>query len=82
MSDHSSSAEAPWPAVMDVPSGDCALMPEALTPDDPVAFRSVFLGIHIDAITGREALPGSPRGRGGVGRTARTRDTRRRNTSS
>lgn len=57
-----------------------ALMPEALTADDPVAFRSVFLGIHIDAITGREALPGSDRGRprGSVGRTARTRDTRRR----
>ena len=61
-----------------------ALMPEALTADDPVAFRSVFLGIHINAITGREARPASARGRTGgrVGLSPRNRDTRKRNTSS
>lgn len=60
-----------------------ALMPEALTAEDPVAFRSVFLGIHIDAITGREARPGSARGSAGgsSGRTAGTSGARRRNTS-
>ena len=60
-----------------------ALMPEALTADDPVAFRSVFLGIHIDAIAGREALPGSARGslRGSGARAAGASDTRGRNNS-
>lgn len=39
------------------------LLPATLTIDDPVAFRSVFLGIHIDRITGRQAQGSSPRGR-------------------
>ena len=52
-----------------------ALMPEALTVEDPVAFRSVSLGIHIDAISGREARPGSARrGRPGGSGTGRTRN--------
>lgn len=31
------------------------VMPEALTAEDPVAFRTVILGVHIDSISGREA---------------------------
>ena len=61
------------------------LMPEALTADDPVAFRSVFLGIHIDAITGREARPDSTRRsrRAGSSASGTTRDrtSRGRNAS-
>lgn len=31
------------------------VMPEALTPDDPVGFRTVVIGVHVDEISGREA---------------------------
>jgi nitroimidazol reductase NimA-like FMN-containing flavoprotein (pyridoxamine 5'-phosphate oxidase superfamily) len=31
------------------------VFPAALTPDDPVPFRTILLGIHIEEITGREA---------------------------
>lgn len=45
------------------------LLPATLTADDPVAFRSVFLGIHIDTVTGRQAQESSPRGGRVRGRT-------------
>lgn len=34
------------------------LMPETLTPDDPVPMRTVVFGINVHEMTGREAAPG------------------------
>jgi nitroimidazol reductase NimA-like FMN-containing flavoprotein (pyridoxamine 5'-phosphate oxidase superfamily) len=33
-----------------------SVMPGALSEDDPVAFRTVIIGVHIDEISGREAV--------------------------
>lgn len=49
------------------------LLPAILTAADPVAFRSVFLGIHIDTVTGRQAQESSSRGRRVGGRTRTSR---------
>lgn len=35
------------------------VVPRALTPDDPVAFRDIVVELHIDRITGRFASDGS-----------------------
>lgn len=34
------------------------IIPEALTPDDPVPERALLFRVHVDEITGRAALPG------------------------
>jgi nitroimidazol reductase NimA-like FMN-containing flavoprotein (pyridoxamine 5'-phosphate oxidase superfamily) len=54
-------------------------LPATLTTSDPVGFRSVFLGIHIDSITGRQASETSSGGRGlrGGRRPARGSSSRR-----
>ena len=36
-------------------------MPEIFTANDPVPFRTVLFGIHVDALSGREASPGKRR---------------------
>lgn len=36
-------------------------MPETLKPGDPVPFRTVLFGIHVDELRGREAGPGKRR---------------------
>lgn len=53
------------------------LLPATLTADDPLAFRTVFLGIHIDSVTGRQARESSPR----RGRASGSSRTRRRSSS-
>lgn len=35
------------------------LIPETGTPDDPVPFRSVVFSVHLDSMTGREAIGAS-----------------------
>jgi nitroimidazol reductase NimA-like FMN-containing flavoprotein (pyridoxamine 5'-phosphate oxidase superfamily) len=34
------------------------LVPEAMTPDDPVPERALLFRVHLDEITGRAAIPG------------------------
>lgn len=34
------------------------LIPEAFTPDDPTPERAILFRIHVDELTGREAIPG------------------------
>jgi len=36
-------------------------LPSTLTPDDPVPFRTVIFGIHVDELQGREARQGKRR---------------------
>jgi nitroimidazol reductase NimA-like FMN-containing flavoprotein (pyridoxamine 5'-phosphate oxidase superfamily) len=36
-------------------------MPKTLKPDDPVPFRTVMFGIHVDELSGREARQGKGR---------------------
>ncbi len=38
------------------------LLPETLTPDDPVPHRKVLFRISLQEVTGREATPGEPAG--------------------
>lgn len=40
-----------------------ALLPETLSPADPVAFRNLVLGIYVRELTGREAIQPRPRRR-------------------
>jgi nitroimidazol reductase NimA-like FMN-containing flavoprotein (pyridoxamine 5'-phosphate oxidase superfamily) len=55
------------------------LLPATLSTDDPIAFRSVFLGIHVDSITGcqaRESLPGGDRRARGIRSVRKDRSRR------
>jgi nitroimidazol reductase NimA-like FMN-containing flavoprotein (pyridoxamine 5'-phosphate oxidase superfamily) len=38
------------------------LLPETATYEDPVAFRTVVFGIHVDAVSGRESTPAEAAG--------------------